>query len=143
MISSPEVARPRTTTVLRLAVAQIAVAKVRFFLRTLGFARTVRLLGMIPALTRASLPDPRWSHEIAMAARPPIGGTCLDRTVALWWALRLHGLDGDIRIGLARSGDTYDGHAWLEWNGTVLNDEPNVADGYAVFDGDPAQVAFR
>ncbi len=53
-----------------------------------------------------------------------------------------HGIDGDLRIGVARDGDAIDGHAWVEYRGQVLNDAPDVATRFAVFDDDPVGMVF-
>ena len=35
-----------------------------------------------------------------------------------------------------------DGHAWVELDGRVVNDEPNIADHFTVFDEDPTGIVF-
>ena len=64
--------------------------------------------------------------------------------MALWFTLRQHGLDGDIRIGVVANdgGSGIDGHAWVEYRGTVLNDEPDIGSRFAVFDDDPIDLVF-
>jgi hypothetical protein len=131
-----------TSTVLRLLIAAVGIMETRLLLRTVGFARTISLMTVLPALGRQAVPDPRWVPEIAWAARR-LGGSCLDRSVLLWFVLEQHGMDGSIRIGVARDGDTIDGHAWVELNGVVLNDSPDIGERFAVFHEDPVALVFR
>lgn len=132
-----------STTYGRLAAAWIAVRLIRFLIRRAGFAGAIRFLSAVPPVGSASVaPDPRWAGEIAQASAGRYGGTCLDRSVALWLLLRQHRLDGDLRIGVARNGATIDGHAWVEYRGMVLNDTIDVADRFAVFDDDPTTLVF-
>ena len=132
-----------TSTVGGLLVAAVGLTKTRFFLRTVGFARTIRSMEALPRLWPKALGvNPLWSAEIDWAASR-FGGSCLDRSVFLWFMLRQRGLDPALRIGIARDGDAIDGHAWVEIHGTVVNDAPDIADQFAVFDEDPTRLAFR
>ena len=120
------------------------VRETRFLLRTIGFARTIGLMRVFPALLhKTQTPDPRWAAEIAHVSGGPYHGTCLDRSVFLWLVLHQHGIEGNLRIGVARSGDGIDGHAWVEVDGSVLNDDPGVAERFAVFDEDPVGMVFQ
>ncbi len=122
----------------------IGVRKTRFLLRTLGFARTIALMTVTPVvLTRRSTPDPRWVPEIARVSGSPYHASCLDRSVFLWFVLRQHGITGDIRIGVTRSDDGIDGHAWVEFDGAVINDSSDVSNRFVVFDEDPVGMVFR
>ena len=132
---------------LRQSLFFVGVRATRLSIRTVGFARTVSLLGSLPPLF-AGRGDGResaesWAAAVDRASGRPYGGTCLDRSVFLWLVMRLHGIDGSIRIGLTRSSGPLEGHAWVELNGQVVNDTPDVADRYAVFDEDPVGIAFQ
>ena len=85
----------------------------------------------------------RWSETIDSVNGRPYGGTCLDRSVFLWFLMRLHRLDGNVRIGINFDGSKVEGHAWVEMDGRVINDAPDVADSFAVFDDDPIGIVFR
>jgi hypothetical protein len=58
----------------------------------------------------------------------------------LRWFLLRHGLAGDLRIGVRRrpgepSGSrSLDFHAWVELDGVVLNDLPDVRERFVTFD---------
>jgi len=50
--------------------------------------------------------------------------------------LRRQGIDSDIRIGVRRGTfGQVEAHAWIEWNGEVLNDCADIAAQYAPFNG--------
>ena len=84
----------------------------------------------------------RWAETIRRVGGRPYGATCLDRSVFLWFLMRQRDLDGRIRIGVAFDDDRLDGHAWVELDGVVVNDEPDVADRFSVFDEDPTGIVF-
>jgi hypothetical protein len=52
---------------------------------------------------------------------------CLPRSLSLWRMLRRRGIDAVVRIGAKMSGRRLDGHAWVEVDGKVVNDRPDVA----------------
>jgi hypothetical protein len=133
-----------TSTVGRLAAYGLGLRITQSLIRTIGFRRTVRLLGSItPSKGAPSQSEPRrWAAEIDKATLRPRTPSCLDRSVFLWFVLRAHGIDGDLRIGIAAKEDTIDGHAWVELDGDVLNDADDIAQHFAVFDGDPIGLAF-
>ncbi len=85
----------------------------------------------------------RWAETIDRVSGRPFGGTCLDRSVFLWFVMRMHCLDGDVRIGITLDGSKIEGHAWVEIDGLVINDSPDIADSFAVFDDDPVALVFR
>jgi hypothetical protein len=109
-------------------------------LRIFGYAATRRRLeerlarrgGATPASPASSAQlalaeDEAWAMR-ACAARLPCG-SCLERSVALWWRLRRHGLDCRIRFGGHRRGDAMEAHAWLELEGRTLSDGGPAGDG--------------
>lgn len=61
---------------------------------------------------------------------------CLERSLLVWW---LAGDGAEIRFGVSREGRRF--HAWVERDGVVLNDVPDVATRYLPFDGADADPA--
>ncbi len=118
----------------------------RFSLRSFGFRRTVTILGRLATLFAARSLDgadvARWVDTIYRVGVRPYGASCLDRSVFLWFLMRRHGVDGQIRIGVTFDAGKLDGHAWVELDGVVVNDAPDVALRFAVFDGDPVGIVF-
>jgi len=74
------------------------------------------------------------------ARRGPFRANCLQRSLVLWWFLLRRGSESEIRIGVRRrpgapSGSRQlDFHAWVESQGVVVNDRPDVREVFATFD---------
>jgi hypothetical protein len=70
---------------------------------------------------------------------------CLHRSLTLWWLLRQRGMQPDLRIGVRRREGLFEAHAWVEWQGVVLNDSADVGQKYAPFDQAilPPGIRFR
>jgi hypothetical protein len=133
---------PKRLTLLGLA---IATRLTRFSIRTLGFSRTVRLMGRLPRVAKPAQPDAvlgPLASDIASVSGSPYGASCLDRSVLLWFLMRQKRLDGEIRIGVVFTDDQLEGHAWVEYKGAVVNDDPDVATRFTVFDEDPVGIVF-
>lgn len=64
----------------------------------------------------------------------PYAGNCLSRSLTLWWLLRRQGLDSDLRIGVSKLAGRFQAHAWIEYQGIVVNDRPDVRERYGVFE---------
>ena len=103
-------------------------------LRLLPFARLERLL----APARGSrLPDeaavPRLVWATAAAARHHLYPMrCLPRALCLRWLLGRHGIETDLRIGVARRGENrLDAHAWVERQGRPVGEGADVGERFA------------
>jgi hypothetical protein len=57
------------------------------------------------------------------------------RSLTLRGILKRRGLDAELRIGVRKSAEAMEGHAWLEMSGTPINDDPAVTSTYVVFAG--------
>jgi hypothetical protein len=101
----------------------LRLARLQTVYRTLG--RLSR--GGSAAAADADRPDPARAEAVARlvdaATRHAIGRpTCLHRSLALWWMLRRRGLDARLRIGVRSQEDRVEGHAWVEYGESVLNE---------------------
>jgi hypothetical protein len=68
----------------------------------------------------------------------PLRSSCLPRTIVLWSLLRRRGIATNVRIGVRRDAEgAVKAHAWLEWNGEVLNDIAEVGTQYLPFGSAP------
>ena len=84
------------------------------------------------------LPPEPWA-EILMARRAQrrvmrttgIRGTCLPRSLTLWTLLLRRGLPTDLRVGFRRLEGKIEGHAWVEFQGIPLNEDPGTAQTYS------------
>ena len=105
-------------------------------LRTHGYNHARRWLDErpIPASAAMTMPTVVRACEAAMR-RMPLHFSCLDRSLILWWLL-----GGDERAGIVlgvappsdhRSPPLF--HAWVEVDGVVVNDAPDVAATYRPF----------
>ena len=76
----------------------------------------------------------RLSYLIAAAnTRWSLDRTCLSRSLLLWWWLQNRNIESEILMGFKKVG-VRDGHAWVEINGEVINDKPNMRELYAVLE---------
>ena len=71
---------------------------------------------------------------VAIAARHGLWRPkCLTQSLVLWWFLRRRKIDGDLRIGVQPKGDRLEAHAWVTFQGVVLNDGDDVHLRFAPF----------
>ena len=64
------------------------------------------------------------------AAAVPWPTTCLSRSLALCWFLRRQGVAAEVQLGVRPQPGGLEAHAWVVWQGAVLNDTPDVAQRY-------------
>jgi len=87
-----------------------------------------------PATTLTPDEIARLGTLVNSAAHHAIGpANCLTRSLYLWWLLRRHGVDSQLRIGVRLTGGVLDGHAWVEYAGVPVNDRPDVSADFAPF----------
>ena len=67
------------------------------------------------------------AHYVAL--RP----TCLEQSLALWYLLRKQNIAASLRIGVRKSADKFEAHAWVEHQGTALNSSEGLHRHYAAF----------
>ena len=81
----------------------------------------------------------------AVERNSPWRPNCLERSLTLWWLFRLNAMDGELHIGGRKSQGRFEAHAWVEWDGQVLNDTMDVHKHYARFDAPiaAAEGCFR
>ncbi len=65
----------------------------------------------------------------ACASRLPVG-TCLERSLTLWWMLRRQGIPSEIHFGGRLEDDVLEAHAWLEVDGVALTDVDEPRDSF-------------
>ncbi|MDB9373324.1 lasso peptide biosynthesis B2 protein [Nodularia sphaerocarpa] len=66
---------------------------------------------------------------------------CLQKSLVLWGLLHHQGINSELRIGVKKEAESFEAHAWVEYEGFVLNDTQNVRDRFAMFDR-PIEVNF-
>ena len=58
----------------------------------------------------------------------PLPMRCLARSLALARLLGQRGVQTDLRVGVRPADGALSAHAWVEWNGRILNDDETVHD---------------
>lgn len=102
-------------------------------LRLYGFSRTQSwLTRRAPGALAVDSVDGAWTSELSrvvdrVAHILPWRPACLTRSLALWSLLREQGVVGRFCVGARLGPDGVLAHAWVELNGQVLNDAPDVA----------------
>jgi len=133
---------------------ELTPAQERLFLRSLvllpvtaGLVR-IRGLGWVQQRTLARRPPPiaidnqqqidlarQAAEAVDLAARRGVWrANCLQRSFVLWRELVRLGVSGDLRIGVRPGGAQPEMHAWVEVDGRVINDRPDIADEFQPFD---------
>jgi hypothetical protein len=59
---------------------------------------------------------------------------CLKQSLVLWILLRNQGIISELRIGVQRESNKFSAHAWVEYQGIVLNDTDDVHQRFQAFD---------
>jgi hypothetical protein len=121
-------------------------------LRLFGFRRWQLLLakrhsglGDSASATGDKLPLAQRTASIVVAASRQglIKGNCLSQSLVLWHLLRRAGTSPDLRIGVRRSAGRMEAHAWVEFQGVILNDSEDVYQRYSLFEGDVTATKIR
>src|SRR5712692_824561 len=59
--------------------------------------------------------------------------SCLAKSLTLWWLLERQGISSRLRIGIRKERDKFEAHAWVESDGTALNEPDEHHHHYAAF----------
>ena len=125
--------------------AAVLLPMISLSLRIRGFRATQQSLQSFPFFSKAVKHSPenvadseRLRLVVRMVnaavrhgwARP----TCLEKSLALWWLLRRHGIASSVRIGARAAGGKLEAHAWVEREGAALNEPAGEHRHYAAFD---------
>jgi len=77
----------------------------------------------------------RIARGVAIAANHGIyRANCLKRALILAKLLHLRGIEHELKLGAKCSDDDFSAHAWVEFDGVVLNDDPEVREKFAVLE---------
>jgi hypothetical protein len=124
-----------------LLQALILLPLVTLSLKLWGMRRTQSLLAKLPQQTR-SVPSAvllpkveKTARMVRISARYSVLWTnCLKKSLVLWFLLRRQGIESELRIGVRRDQGEFQAHAWVEYEGIVLNDTQNVRQKFAMFE---------
>lgn len=106
-----------------LVALELLVARLLLF--SLGHRTTARVLAVVtpsPAWVVRGDPDPELVAETveAVSWRLPFYTTCLTDALVCKAMLDASGFDTDLQIGVAKSGEALEAHAWLVHRGEVV-----------------------
>lgn len=132
---------------------QIFFVKALLLLMMLPIA--IRLLGVkrmyrFSQIDRTSRQEPNsagsisrviWLYRLALR-HSPIMGACLSQSLCLLRLLRHKGIHAELIVGVTLDGGKFAAHAWVEHDGTVLNDAADVRHRYQVLEGLQESLPF-
>jgi hypothetical protein len=98
--------------------------------RVLGLARLQSLLAWqtypaSPLLTHAEVQN--MARSVNLAARRALRAPCLPAALFLQWLLMRRGVASHLRIGVRIAAGALEAHAWVECEGTPINDRADIA----------------
>lgn len=83
------------------------------------------------------LPPARITWLVTVASRVVPRAHCLTRSIVAQSLLAREGYLAEVRIGVRRTGDGLDAHAWLEHDGKPLFEDPGHLDTFSHFGTEP------
>jgi hypothetical protein len=119
----------------KLLAAGAWLTAVAFGLKVAGLRRLLSLMPSPPEIGTGQSPQARlrlaWRQaELLNRAAQclPFKLTCLQRAVALCWWLRARGVNASLQVGVLTGGNgRLQAHAWVEVDGQVVGDRPEIA----------------
>jgi Transglutaminase-like superfamily len=101
---------------------------------------SLRRVDWTDALTEGSAPDrstPSVDLLVAVFGRAratcPLATSCLPASLALRRFLGHHGIPARLRLGVRKIGPEWSGHAWVERQGRMLGDRPELVRQFVPF----------
>jgi Transglutaminase-like superfamily len=134
-------ALPRPAKAILLPAA-LLFPLITLSLRLRGFRATERWLhsalgkpAVAPLSADAASHIQMVSRMVLAAARHSFfAATCLERSLVLWWLLARRGIASQLRIGVRKTGDKFEAHAWVEYDGAAIGEPEATHLHYAAFD---------
>ena len=124
-----------------LAAAAVWLPATAVLLRAVGLARCEAILAHLFKLRRPPYEAERLeparvtARLVRIAAeRGLYRATCLPQSLVLWSLLRRTGTETTLHVGVRKSADRVEAHAWVECDGVALNDDADVNERFAAFD---------
>lgn len=111
--------------------------------RLIGVPRTQALLRRWARPAKGNTPSPSDRQSLVRRARRAqriikrasgIGGNCLVRSLTLWTILSRRGVPTELRVGFRKRDGRIDGHAWLEHDGSPINETLDETLTYVAYD---------
>jgi hypothetical protein len=113
-------------------------------LRWRGFLKTQAMLERFLSIGTALNDSAEVDSRVAMTAHlvsvagwsGPLHPSCLAKSLTLRWLLMRQGIAADLRIGIRKENEKMAAHAWVERNGTALNEPEEHHRHYAAFEAE-------
>ena len=131
--------RPAQELFLRAIVLLPLIA---LSLRWLGFGATQATLKRFLSNVHPERDPALVSKDAAATARMVnaadrhglVHPSCLTKSLTLWRLLARQGISSHLRIGIRKEEEKFEAHAWVERDGTALNEPDEHHHHYAAFD---------
>ena len=124
-------------------LALVMVPAMHVIVRVIGFNQLQqRIANTAPPAGHADNDTTRWLRTCVVSINRVkrfsiLRGNCLSQSFALIWLLRRRGIDPTLRLGARVTGPKFDAHAWVEYDGRVLNDTQDVHTRFTPFAAKP------
>lgn len=86
-----------------------------------GFTGT-RLTDIMPKSEQLKIAQDTARMVVVAANHGLYPANCLKRSLLIWWLLARRGVTAEIKIGVRKSEDGFQAHAWVKFENTVLAD---------------------
>ncbi len=74
----------------------------------------------------------RLTTLVDLAAKVTRGqGRCLTRSFLLFWLFKIRGKSAELLVGVSKESATFQAHAWIETQGRVVGDSPEMTGRFA------------
>jgi len=100
--------------------------------RLFGYKKSKKTIDMlfIPNKSTVDINGNFLKNESTIASyatcNSPFKSTCLERSLFTYALLGLYGIKCDLKIGVNGSARDFSAHAWIEHEGNILNDTPEI-----------------
>ena len=115
---------------LMLVVSVLTLPVVSVLLKLRGFRKTERIMALFSRLGIQSKSSPARVGQAARmvsiaAVRGPYKARCLEQAITVWWMLGFMGIRSTIRLGIYKSGESVEAHAWVLHEGKIVIGQMN------------------
>ncbi|MBT3626225.1 MAG: lasso peptide biosynthesis B2 protein [Gammaproteobacteria bacterium] len=115
---------------LMLVVSVLTLPVVSVLLKLRGFRKTERIMALCSRLGIQSKSSTARVGQAARmvsiaAVRGPYKARCLEQAITVWWMLGFMGIRSTIRLGIYKSGESVEAHAWVLHEGKIVIGQMN------------------
>lgn len=127
-----------------LLIALAAIPAMHVLVRVVGFNRLHTRVMKTPTVPDAAR-EPSSALRTAVVSVHRVKryglfrGNCLSQSLTLAWLMKRSGMEPVLRLGVRVVEKKFDAHAWVEYDGRVLNDSQDVGARFAALTESPRQ----